>query len=339
MTDELWMQRCLELAQNGLGRTSPNPLVGSVVVHNGKIFGEGWHQKAGSPHAEVNAITAVQNPELLPESTLYVNLEPCAHFGKTPPCANLIVEKKLKRVVIANRDPHEKVSGKGIEILRQAGIEVVEGVLEAEGAWLNRRFFTYHQKQRPYIILKWAQSNDGFMDVERATGQMGSVPISHPHTKTLVHRWRSEEDAILVGANTALVDDPILDTRAFSGKNPIPVILDPEGKITHPLRCFNHPQTIHFSPKSLTGHSMPQNANSLKSLMELLHCKGILSLFVEGGAYTHQRFLQHLYWDEMRVITSKAILGKGLKAPDKQGRPVSVFPFGEDEVAILKNIH
>ena len=215
MTDETYIRRCIELARKALGNTYPNPLVGSVIVHHGKIIGEGFHEKAGQNHAEINAINSVKNKELLKESTIYVSLEPCSHFGKTPPCANKIVEIGFKKVVIGTLDSHEKVNGKGKQLLEHAGIEVVSGVLEKDCQALNKRFFTYHQKKRPFIILKWAESADGFMDRD-----FKPTPIGNALTKQFVHQLRNEEHAIMVGTNTALTDNPSLTTREIAGRNP-----------------------------------------------------------------------------------------------------------------------
>ena len=216
---EIYMHRALELARNGAGKVSPNPMVGCVIVHNGTIIGEGWHQQFGGPHAEPNAIAAVNNQELLKDATLYVTLEPCAHFGKTPPCAHLIIEKQIPRVVVCNLDPNPLVAGKGIKLLKDAGIEVKTGILAQEGAFLNRRFFTYINHKRPFIILKWAETADGFV----ARENYDSKWISNALSRKLVHKWRTEEDAILVGKNTALYDNPQLTSRDWEGKNPISV--------------------------------------------------------------------------------------------------------------------
>ncbi|MFM7725884.1 MAG: bifunctional diaminohydroxyphosphoribosylaminopyrimidine deaminase/5-amino-6-(5-phosphoribosylamino)uracil reductase RibD, partial [Flavobacteriales bacterium] len=219
------MQRAIELAAYGEGYVAPNPLVGCVIVHEGKVIGEGFHRQYGEAHAEVNAIASVERKELLRDSTLYVTLEPCAHFGKTPPCSNRILESKIPRVVIGCRDPFAAVNGKGIEQLRLAGVEVITDVLHEQCRHLNRRFFTFHEKKRPYVILKWAQSADGFMDIDRTSGQVGSFMISSVDTQVLVHSWRAQEAAILVGKNTFLNDNPSLTVRKATGRNPLRVVL------------------------------------------------------------------------------------------------------------------
>ncbi|NBR83332.1 MAG: bifunctional diaminohydroxyphosphoribosylaminopyrimidine deaminase/5-amino-6-(5-phosphoribosylamino)uracil reductase RibD, partial [Flavobacteriia bacterium] len=223
-----YMQRAIELAKLGLGRTYPNPLVGCVIVRKGEIIGEGWHRKAGEPHAEVHAINSVRDREGLKDACLYVNLEPCAHQGKTPPCCDLIIEHKIPKVVIANIDPHDKVAGQGIARLKDSGTEVIVGVCASEGEQLNRRFFTVHRKKRPYVLLKWAESRDGFMDAERRPGQMGSFAISGAESRSLSHLWRTQEESILVGRKTAEVDDPLLNARAVHGRSPTVVLIDPQ---------------------------------------------------------------------------------------------------------------
>lgn len=265
--DEMYMRRCLQLAAGGLRNTRPNPMVGAVLVSNQRIIGEGWHVRHGEAHAEVNAFATVKPEDemLLPTSTLYVSLEPCSHWGKTPPCADLIVSKGVKRVVVGCRDDFAEVSGRGIERLLKAGIEVVEGVLEQECRWLNRRFLTFHRLQRPYIILKWAQTANGFID-----DNFKPLKISSEFTQMLSHKMRAEEDAILVGRVTAERDRPQLTVRCWVGPNPKPLVVDR----THPLR------------------------------MESLHAQGIQSLIVEGGTATHEWFTGQGLWDELRVETA-----------------------------------
>ena len=225
-----FMTRCLALAEKGLGNTYPNPIVGSIIVHENKIIGEGWHQKAGDPHAEVNAINQVRDKTLLSESTLYVNLEPCSHFGKTPPCADLIIQFGIKRVVIGSRDPNPQVAGKGILKLKEAGVEVIEAILKKEAEFLNRRFYTFHQKKRPYIIMKWAQTEDGFISpLTNKTNR--PFWISNNLSRQKVHQWRSQEASILVGVQTVVTDNPILNTREWPGNNPLRIILDPSDRI------------------------------------------------------------------------------------------------------------
>jgi diaminohydroxyphosphoribosylaminopyrimidine deaminase/5-amino-6-(5-phosphoribosylamino)uracil reductase len=263
-------------------------MVGAVIVHNGRIIGEGYHQRCGEAHAEVNAIANVRRPELLRESTLYVSLEPCAHYGKTPPCANLIVEKRIPRVIIGCRDPFAKVDGRGIAILREAGVEVVVGVLEQECLWLNRRFITFHTQKRPYITLKWAQSKDGFIDRIRNSHEELPVKFSTPLTSALVHKLRSENDAILVGRRTWELDKPSLTVRHWYGRNPRPIVL------------------------SKKNDDYPTDLNSL---MKKLHEDGVQTLLVEGGSRTLQSFIDAGLWDEARVETSPLVLIDGVKAP------------------------
>ena len=237
--DELYMMRCLQLAAMAEGQTSPNPMVGAVVVHDGKIIGEGYHHRAGEPHAEPNAIASVKDESLLKEATMYVSLEPCSHWGKTPPCADLIVRKGLKRVVIATLDPNPKVAGRGVKILQDAGIEVVVGVLEEEARWLNRRFMTVQEKHRPYVILKWAETADGIIDVCREEKGNGPIKISNSVTKTLNHQVRVEEDAIMVATCTALLDDPHLTVTKWTGRNPVRVLLDRSLRVPADYRIFD----------------------------------------------------------------------------------------------------
>jgi len=270
---EVWMRRALELATNGLGKVSPNPLVGCVVVHQGRIIGEGWHRQYGQPHAEVNALASVQDRSLLPESTLYVNLEPCSHVGKTPPCADLIVKEKLAKVVVANRDVNPLVSGKGIKKLRDAGIPVVADILEPEGRRLNRRFFTWMEKKRPHIILKWAETADGFI----ARKNYDSKWISDEYSRQLVHKWRTEEDAIMVASGTAWHDNPRLNVRNWSGRNPVRIVVDRFLKVgTHRhlfdgsqrTICFN---TVQESSRENLEYVRLQTENILPEILEHLY--------------------------------------------------------------------
>ena len=283
-TDEKYMRRCLELAANGLPTTRPNPMVGAVIVAGGRIIGEGYHIRAGEPHAEVNAFASVAaaDEHLLGEATIYVSLEPCSHYGKTPPCADLIISKGVRRVVVGCVDSFSKVSGRGISRLRDAGIDVEVGVLEKECRWMNRRFFTLNERQRPYIILKWAQSANGFID-----NAFRPTAISTPLTQMLSHKLRSEEDAILVGRVTAERDHPRLDVRHWSGQPPRRVVLS--------------------------------HANGIDAVMEQLCQEGVQSLIVEGGAQTHQSFLDRRLWDELRVETAPMEFDSGkraVKVPD-----------------------
>lgn len=302
MSDEFYMQRCLQLAALGLGKTSPNPMVGAVIVHNGKIIGEGYHHQCGQAHAEVNAINSVKNMELLKESTLYVNLEPCSHFGKTPPCADAIIRYGIPKVVIGSIDYHDKVNGAGVRKLREAGVEVVENVCEADCEDLNKRFFTFHQKQRPYIILKWAQTRDGFMDIDRSSSETTTYWITNPALKVLVHKWRSEEDAIFVGYNTMRNDRPQLTTREYPGKDPQRFVMQRGTDIISEL-----PYT-------------PLSDNAKEAIQQLYNLK-IQSVIIEGGKKTLEKFLEIGLWDEARILVGNQCWGKGVKAPKMPEMP------------------
>jgi diaminohydroxyphosphoribosylaminopyrimidine deaminase/5-amino-6-(5-phosphoribosylamino)uracil reductase len=322
------MLRCIELAVKGTGYTAPNPMVGCVIVDNDQnILGEGYHEQCGGPHAEVNAIQAVQDKSLLKNATLYVNLEPCAHFGKTPPCANLIVQTGIPRVVIGMKDPHEKVAGKGIEILRQAGIDVIVGVAEKACCELNKRFITFHEKQRPYIILKWAQSSDGFI------GQHGKrIKISHPDTDVLVHQWRSEEQAILVGSTTAINDDPELTVRHVKGKNPVRLVLNQGAFLPTHLKLWNDAAKTYVIEIT--------NNNGLNTFLQFCRDHHLISVMVEGGAYTLQQFINAGLWDEARIITNtKMVLKNGVKAPELvKAKLVQSTISGDDSIQIFKPV-
>jgi len=283
------MRRCLQLAANGKGFTAPNPMVGSLIVHKSKIIGEGFHQVCGKAHAEVNAIGAVKDSSLLKESTLFVNLEPCAHFGKTPPCASLIIEKQIPKIVIGMQDPFAKVGGKGIQLLKEAGIEVVVGVLEPECRELNKRFLTFHEKKRPYIILKWAQSADNFIDKIRINDKEAPIKFSNEYTQLLVHKLRAEEAAIIVGTNTMRLDKPRLNVRYWDGSNPVRMIAD--------------------------------SKKPLFDLMKECYDKHLQSLIVEGGSKLLQSFINENLWDEARIeIKTDLCLDKGIPAPKLNGR-------------------
>lgn len=318
--DELYMHRCIQIARNGLCGAPPNPMVGAVIVCDGKIIGEGYHAKCGEAHAEVNAIRSVKNPELLKRSTIYVSLEPCAHYGKTPPCADLIVEKQLKRVVIGCQDPFAKVNGKGIEKLRQAGIEVKVGVLEDACLELIERFVTFHARKRPYITLKWAQSSDGFIDYKRTDGE--AVKMSNDLTRMLVHKRRSEHAAILVGRRTALLDNPSLTIRDWHGKAPVRLVLDKDLSLPTSLHLFDGSvPTIVFTGKPTASRNNVEyiqldfSASVLPQMLEVLHDRNIQSLLVEGGSVLLQSFLDEKLWDEIFVEEAPFTLQDGVKAP------------------------
>jgi diaminohydroxyphosphoribosylaminopyrimidine deaminase/5-amino-6-(5-phosphoribosylamino)uracil reductase len=337
-SDNKFMIRALELATLARGYVSPNPLVGSVIVHNEKIIGEGWHQKFGEAHAEVNALNSVKEKNLLSESTLYVTLEPCSHFGKTPPCADRLVKEKVKRVVVCNLDSNPLVAGKGIEKLRAAGIDVITGVLEQEGRILNKRFFTFIEKQRPYIILKWAQTADGFI----ARENLDSKWISDDYSRQLVHRWRAEEDAILVGANTAFHDNPMLNVRDWSGRNPVRIVIDRNLRLPSTLNIFDKRQrTICYNilkdenQDNLLYVSIGAE-NMVKNIIEDLYNKKIQSIIIEGGSQTLQAFIDAKLWDEARVFVSPNNFGAGIAAPILNGSVNSEQKLRSD---VLKVYH
>lgn len=317
MQDELYIKRCIELAQKALGKTYPNPLVGSVIVHNGKIIGEGYHHKAGEPHAEINAINSVKNKELIPESTIYVSLEPCAHYGKTPPCALKIKELGFKKVVVGAMDSHDKVNGKGKKIIQDAGIEVVSGVLEKECIELNKRFFTYHEKKRPYIILKWAESGDGFLDKDYKP-----YSISNSLVNQWVHQLRADEHAILVGTQTALNDNPSLTVRNTEGINPVRVLIDFDLKVPDSFKIYNDeaPTLVINNIKEGSENNIKfikvEKENFLEDLMNTLYKEQIQSIIIEGGSFTLQQFINAGLWDEAVVIKNEGLqLENGTKAP------------------------
>ena len=311
------MQRCIDLAKNALGYTSPNPMVGSVVVYNDKIIGEGYHIKAGEPHAEVNAINYVKDKSILSEATLYVNLEPCSHYGKTPPCADLIVKSKIKRVVIGTIDSHSKVAGKGIERLKNAGISVTINVLKESCLKLNKRFFTFHNKKRPYVILKWAQTKDGFVDALRDDNEH-ALMVTNKEASTLVHTWRAAEDSILIGKNTVVKDNPSLTARLVSGKNPIRIVLGNVDLTDKKLLNQVEAKTILISDiKPIHSELLNLNCNprELNKALNELHKLEIQSVLVEGGSQVLQSFINSDLWDEVRLFENSEIIKKGIKAP------------------------
>jgi diaminohydroxyphosphoribosylaminopyrimidine deaminase/5-amino-6-(5-phosphoribosylamino)uracil reductase len=311
-----FMQRALELAKLGQGNVSPNPMVGCVIVHQNEIIGEGWHQKYGESHAEVNAIHAVKNQSKLSEATVYVTLEPCSHFGKTPPCADLLIKHQVKKVVICNKDPFHLVAGQGIEKLQNAGIEVVTGVLEEEGKKQNARFFTFVEKKRPYIILKWAETADGFIGGENYE----RIKISNDFSHQLVHKWRSEEEAILVGYRTALYDNPSLNVRFWTGKNPIRIVIDRHLQLPQNLHLFdNNQRTLIINEQKNEiinqNHYIKLENFSLNHLLNHLFELKIQSVLIEGGASTLQSFIDLNLFDEIRVFKSLSMIKKGIFAP------------------------
>ena len=316
------MRRCLELAKNGLGTTYPNPMVGSVIVCDGKIIGEGWHKKSGEPHAEVNAVNSVKDKSLLKRATIYVSLEPCSHFGKTPPCCDLIIENKIPNVVVGTVDSNIKVAGNGIKKLIEAGAKVTVGILETECKELNKRFFTFHEKKRPYVILKWAESNNGFIAPLTKLEQK-PVWITNKFSRQLVHKWRSEEQAILVGTNTVIADNPKLDVRDWTGNNPIRIILDQNNRIPKDSFIFNNQvKTIIFSNSS-TRISQENSIfevidfkkNLANQILNVLYKHHIQSVMIEGGLQTLQTFIDENLWDEARVFIGNNNFETGIKAP------------------------
>lgn len=337
MTDDLYMQRALALAELGRGSVSPNPMVGCVIVHEGKIIGEGYHQKYGGPHAEVNAVASVRDKGLLPSAIVYVSLEPCSHYGQTPPCADLLVSHKVRRVVICNTDPNPLVAGKGIDKLKKAGIEVMMGVLEDQGLDLNRRFFTSHTKKRPYVILKWAETADGFV----ARENFDSKWISNQYSRQLVHKWRSEEDAIMVGTNTAKYDNASLTTRDWAGKNPLRIVIDKELRLDQKMHLFDgSTPTICFAEKETDGRNcevvtLPKVAN--KSMLDHLHSRGIQSLLVEGGSHLLRSFIDQGLWDEARVFESNKTFTSGIDAPKMKRNPFSAESVLDDKLIYYRN--
>lgn len=326
-SDELYMRRALELATLGQGRVSPNPMVGCVIVHHNQIVGEGWHRKYGDWHAEVNAVNDVTDQSLLRESTVYVTLEPCSHHGKTPPCADLLVQHQVKRVVICNVDTNPLVGGQGIAKLREAGIAVQTGVMATEGRWLNRRFFTFIEQNRPYIILKWAETADGFI----ARKNQDSKWISSPLSRMLVHRWRAEETAIMVGTNTALHDNPQLNVRDWSGNNPLRIVVDLSLRLPGSLRLFDGRQpTICYNllkndqRNNLQFVQVQTRDTLLTEIIQDLYARKIQSLIVEGGSALLNSFIAQQWWDEIRLFKSPQTFGSGIAAPVFQGNLLNV---------------
>lgn len=341
---EKYINRCIELAKNGLGTTYPNPLVGSVIVYEDKIIGEGWHKKAGEPHAEVNAINSVEDKSLLSKATIYVSLEPCSHFGKTPPCADLIVTHKIPNVVIGTVDPNEKVAGKGIAKLLEAGINVTVGILEEACNDLNKRFFTFHQKKRPYIILKWAETLDGFI-APFSKDEQKPTWITNKCSRQLVHKWRAEEQAILVGTQTVLDDNPSLTTRDFSGNNPVRIVLDKSEKIEAKFHVKdNKVKTIFLtenenllSSENCIHERFLFDKTLIENILNTLVKYQIQSVIVEGGSKTIQSFIDEGLWDEARIFKGQNLFKKGTKAPTIEGEIVTKKTILKDQLTILKH--
>ncbi|MDX2360010.1 MAG: bifunctional diaminohydroxyphosphoribosylaminopyrimidine deaminase/5-amino-6-(5-phosphoribosylamino)uracil reductase RibD [Crocinitomicaceae bacterium] len=344
--DEQFMSRCIQLAKLGRGNVAPNPMVGAVIAHEGKIIGEGYHQRFGEAHAEVNAVKSVKDLDLLSESTIYVSLEPCAHHGKTPPCADLLVEKKFKRVVIGCRDAHSKVDGKGIQRMLDANIEVTIGVLEDECRKLNAHFFTFHQKKRPYVLLKWAETSNGLID---QNGVAGSSPrrtvtwISVPEVQTLVHKWRAEYQAILVGRKTVENDNPSLTVRAVKGNNPTRIVLDSKNVLSKDSAVFNdEAETIVLNTERDTkeGHINYVQIEDISpaTILSALYEKNIQSVLIEGGRKTLQSFIDVGLWDEAKVIIGQQTFDNGTKAPELNKQPQTSEEFFGDLIHTYVNL-
>jgi len=341
---EKYMQRCIELALLGAGYVSPNPMVGAVIVHNDKIIGEGYHRQYGGPHAEVNALNMVLTnfadaEDLLKQATIYVSLEPCAHYGKTPPCADLIIKYQIPNVIVGCRDSFDQVNGKGIEKLQAAGIKVEVGVLEKECRDLNKRFFTRVKSQRPYIILKWAKTADGFF----APDDDRQFWISGPESRRLVHQWRAEEDAVLIGKNTAMIDNPQLNLRYWEGKAPKRVVIDRRLELSKDLNMYDQSvETLIFNEVKT---DVEDNIKYIALedfdrfvphyILYQLYLQDIQSVIIEGGAYTLNTFIDAGLWDEARIFTGKSVLNNGIPSPIITGVVASEYSVGEDTLTIL----
>ena len=344
--DEKYMQRCLQLAKKGLGNTYPNPLVGSVIVHKGKIIGESYHQKCGEAHAEVNAVNSVKNKELLKDSTLYVNLEPCAHQGRTPACSKMIIEHKIPRVIIGCEDSFVKVAGKGIVMMKNADTEVKIGILEKESRELNKRFFTFHEKKRPYIILKWARTIDGFIDFERKP----KTPIkpnwiTDEYARMSVHKWRAEEQAIMVATNTAEKDNPKLNVRDWAGNQPIRIVLDRTLRLKPDLNLFDGSQTtfVITEKQKENKHNVEYiqikfDPDFYSKFFKYLYERGIQSVFIEGGSHFLQNMIDQNHWDEAREFIGDLKFFNGVKAPIINSQPNKRKNISGSKLFIYRNL-
>ncbi len=339
------MRRCLELAELGRGTAQPNPMVGSVVVHDGKIIGEGYHQQCGEAHAEVNAINSVKNKSLLKNATIYVNLEPCAHVGRTPACSILIIDSKIPRVVIGCVDSFDKVAGKGVEMLQNAGVDVSVGVLEKESLWLNRRFFTFHYKKRPYIILKWAETQDGFIDYDRTIEKPEAAWITNELSRALVHKWRTEEPAFLVGTQTAIKDNPQLNVRAWSGNAPLRVSVDRDGVFPDNLNLLDDSQaTLIFTSKkprksfANTEFVLIDVEISIEQqILDELYKREIQSVVIEGGRVVLDAFISQNLWDEARIFVGNKEFKSGTKAPVFKATVSERIDLDDTELSLYYN--
>ncbi len=342
--DIKYMHRCLQLAEFGAGNVSPNPMVGAVLVCQDHIIGEGYHQRFGHAHAEPNAINSVRDYELLQKSTLYVNLEPCSHYGKTPPCAELIIKSNIPRVIIGTLDPNPKVAGRGVKLLLDAGIEVVLGVLENECRTLNKRFFIFHEQKRPFVLLKWAQTKDGFIDIKRSDVSEKPLQISNEITRQLTHKIRSENQAILVSTNTVLLDNPTLTVRFWTGKNPIRIVIDRTNKIPDNYNVMNGlVQTLFFSNKEKLEKNnveycvIPFNDNTLRVILNELYKRNINSVLVEGGAKVLNSFIESGLWDEANVEVSEQRINDGVAAPKLSEMPLQCKIYNKHQWLYFQN--
>lgn len=342
------MLRCIQLAINSRNSAAPNPMVGCVVVHKDKIIGEGYTSPFGGPHAEVNAVQAIENKSLLSESILYVSLEPCSHFGKTPPCADLILKHNIPIVVVGMRDPNPEVGGNGIKRLEDAGCKVIEGVLKDACIELNRRFIVYHQFKRPYIILKWAQSSDGFLAPEPESRNKQPEPywITNSYSRQLVHQWRSEEGAVVVGTRTALQDNPKLNLRSWKGISPVRIVLDRDLKIPRHFHLMDksirtivitESRDISKLVEGIIYENLDFSGDLVQQVCGILYDQHILSVIVEGGATTLESFINAELWDEARVFTGPSIFSSGVRAPEIRGNLIRECPIGTDILKIVRH--
>ncbi len=345
MDHTTYMKRAIALAGCGLGTTGANPLVGAILVHRGQIIGEGWHQRAGEDHAEVRCFNSVPEADrvLIPESTMYVTLEPCDHQGRTPPCSLRIIQERVKKVVVAAVDPNPAAGGKGIERLRAGGIDVEVGICEAEARWINRRFLTAMECGRPYVVLKWAQTADGCMDPGAGADRRGPVWITGRRARQWVHKWRSEEQAILVGRKTAEIDDPQLNVREWGGEDPIRLVIDPESSLPGNLTMWELPgDTWTFGyrqhhPYSDRHFGIRRDEHLVEAVLEHLHAGEIRSVLVEGGYRTLTGFIECGLWDEARIFTGATTFGQGIRAPEVQGTLLEQRMIGRDLLTVLLN--
>ena len=342
---EIYINRCIELAKQALGSVAPNPMVGAVAVYKDNIIGEGFHRRFGGDHAEVTAIESVRHQSLLKDSELYVNLEPCSHKGKTPPCAELIVKKKIPKVIIGTPDPNTLVAGKGIQFLRQNGVCILTGINEKSCIELNKRFFTYHVHHRPYVILKWAQTRDGFIDVIRKPG-LSVAPnwISNELSRVLVHKWRSEEQAIMIGTNTVKFDDPMLNTREWYGNNPLRIILDRNLSLTKDFQIFKSEiktliinEKKSFKDKNFEFLRIKFTENLIQEIMHELFGRNIQSIIIEGGKMLIESFINANLWDEARIFIGNKEFHQGIQAPVINRTSDNIITIENDQLIIHRN--